>query len=115
MKLCRCRIDLKRRLGLGEAKKVMTHMRHENRRAGYLENGKSLPSEGTLGTVENTGGMGPIETIVIQYLYENSIMKFTALLMSNRKRVCFQYSLACAVEQLVNQSADNTDVAQAFF
>lgn len=85
MKLCLCRIDLERGLGLGEAKRVRTRMRHENRRAGYLENGRSMPSVGTLGTVENTGGMGPIETIVIQYLYENSIIKFTTLLISNRK------------------------------
>lgn len=46
---------------------------------------ESLPSVGTLETVENTGGMGPIETIVIQYLYENSIIKFTTLLISNKK------------------------------
>lgn len=87
MKLCRCRIDLERRLGLGEAKRVRTHIRHKNRRAGYSENGKSLPSVGTLETVENTGGMGPIETIVIQYLYENSITKFTTLLISNKKEL----------------------------
>lgn len=51
-----------------------------------MGNGRSLPSVGPLGMVENSGGVGPIKQIIVQYLYENIIIKSITLVISKTKQ-----------------------------